>query len=315
MLRVIAVLDGRPGHEKQTRGIISNLKQSIDVEVTEIDTSKHKLIDRYKNYCLLLVPQRLQIQQKDIQADIAIGTGSRTHAILLLLRRRYNIPVYTCMTPPFVIRSCFTCCFVPEHDSTPRRSNIFYTLGAPNCSVDKQQHDPEQGLVLLGGIDTASHIWNDEQIADMVRMVIEKSANIHWTISSSPRTPDKTIVKIGQITKRHDNVEFFHYKDTPAGWIERQYEKCKTVWVTSDSISMLYEALSAGCNVNIFPMQWKRNSSKFKKNEDILLNKRRVRSYQEWLEGGYGTTYNEHLNEAQRCADQILRTCRPKSLP
>ncbi len=58
--------------------------------------------------------------------------------------------------------------------------------------------------------------------------------------------------------------------------MEEQYDKNKVVWVTADSISMIYEALTAGCRVGIFPMQWRKEKGKFKRNEDLLLEKKLV---------------------------------------
>ena len=48
---------------------------------------------------------------------------------------------------------------------------------------------------------------------------------------------------------------------------------------------MIYEALTAGCSVGIFPMRWLRENSKFKRNENLLLEKKLVKSFSSWEQG------------------------------
>lgn len=314
MLHVITVLDGRPGHEKQTQGIIAGLRRRVAVKLIRVDLRRHTFFDRCIANFQLLFPYTAPLRKEFMQADLIIGAGSKTHAVALAIKRKYSIPACTCMTPSPFLRGFFDCCFVPEHDCTPEGKNIFYTLGAPNCSIDKKRHDSRLGLILLGGIDSSSHYWESEKIVDMVKTVIDKDSNKSWTISSSPRTPQDTIDKINLITEDYDNVSFFHFKDTPGGWVEKQYDRCETVWVTSDSISMIFEALSAGCKVHIFPMEWKRQKNKFKRNEDILVEGGRVRSYVDWMSRCNDENCKIKLNEAQRCADHILKKWWPKSL-
>ena len=40
-------------------------------------------------------------------------------------------------------------------------------------------------------------------------------------------------------------------QDTPQGWIFEQMQLAEAVWVTEDSVSMIYEALTAGCRVGV----------------------------------------------------------------
>lgn len=115
-----------------------------------------------------------------------------------------------------------------------------------------------------------------------------------------------------QLPKKYGHSQFFDYKDTPTGWIEDQYDKNKVVWITADSISMIYEAITAGCCVGIFPMQWRSQKSKFKKNQDVLLAKRLVVPFHSMEEGHGIWDENRELNEAERCAERILQQWPPK---
>ncbi len=306
-LRVVALLDGRPGHEKQTKGIIQALQTYIAVEVTEIAVKPASPLAWLRQLILLFLPGKGWSHPQIDNADLLLGTGSHTHLPLLLFKKRYAIPVVTCMSPPFFIRWRFDLCFVPEHDRLAERHNIVHTTGAPNCSRNKGRHRADCGLILLGGVDLKSHTWESAKIAGMVRQIVQRETDQQWTISSSPRTPPETVKLMLEIAGDFTNVTFFNYKETQPGWIERQYDKNRVVWVTSDSISMIYEALTAGCKIGILPMLWRREDSKFKMNEELLLKKGLVISFTSWEQGNATWRENIELNEAHRCAERIIQ--------
>jgi mitochondrial fission protein ELM1 len=312
-LCVVSLLDGRPGHEKQTKGLLQALAAYVEVEVREIVIQPATPLDTLRQLVLLFLPGQGWSHPQLDDADLLLGTGSRTHLPLLLFKKRYGIPIVTCMSPPFFIRSRFDLCFVPEHDGLKEQHNIVHTTGAPNCSRDKGIHQDNRGLILLGGIDFKSHEWHSTKIVSMVRQIVQKTATIHWTISSSPRTPRDTVELMQEVAVDFVNVTFFDYQETQPGWIEKQYDTSSVVWVTADSISMIYEALTAGCKVGIIPLQWKKENCKFKKNEDLLLDKRLVVSFSSWEQGSATWCENIELNEAQRCAERILQIWWPKN--
>jgi len=314
ILRVFAVLDGRPGHEKQTMGIIEELGRYVNVEVTKISVTRSSVLEDIFNTLRLLLPGRGWSHPDLHNADLLIGTGSKTHLPLLLTQKGTEIPVVTCMSPAFYLRRFFDLCFVPVHDKIKAGNRIFHTLGAPNSSKNIGQHKKECGLILLGGIDLKSHKWESDEIVRKVKIITEKEPQRLWTISSSPRTPEETVSKIKELSDQFDNITFFDYRDTGSGWVEEQYNKNFVVWVTSDSISMVYEALTAGCKVGIIPMRWLRKDSKFKKNEDILLEKKLVITFSSWEQGNFTWGKSAELNEAQRCAEHIILRWWPKNL-
>jgi hypothetical protein len=311
-LRVIALLDGRPGHEKQTMGIIQALQERVPVQLTKINVSNFTLLDKVMQTCRLYLPGGGLSHPKLGKADLLIGTGSRTHLPMLLYKKRYNIPAITCMTPPKHLRSRFDLCFVPEHDGQKEDRNIFLTVGSPNCSLNKRQHQKTCGLILLGGVNPKSHQWDDFQVVEMIEKIVNTDSWKQWTISSSPRTPEKTVATIVQMKDKYNNIDFFKYTDTPPGWIEEQYGQNSVAWVTADSISMVYEAITAGCNVGILPVKWLRDDCKFKRNENVLFEKRLATSFVSWEGGNSLSDKHIELNEAQRCADRIIQIWRPK---
>lgn len=319
-LRVAVVLDGRPGHEKQTTGIIRAFQAmaAAEVEILPVPVAGIQPFSLLLRTLLLFLPGRDPVcptLPSPGRPDLLLGTGSRSHLPLLELKKRYRVPAFTCMNPSWHLRRRFDLCFVPAHDGVAEQGNVMLTSGAPNCSINRKRHRADCGLILLGGIDEKSHGWNSERICAMVKRIVETDSAISWTLSSSPRTPGETEQVLDRVAREAPNAAFFSYRETQPGWIEEQYDISAKAWVSADSISMMYEALTAGCQVGILPVEWRRNDSKFKKNEDLLVQRRLVVSFSSWASGNCSWREDINLNEAQRCAERILRQWFPDSLP
>ncbi len=306
-LRLIAFFDGRAGHEKQTRGIIQALRDLVAVEVREIQVKAVSPLAEFWQIARLFMPGRPWSEPPAAGAALLLGTGSRTHLPMLQLKKRCGLPAVTCMSPPRYLRHRFDLCFVPAHDGLKEQGNIVRTVGAPNCSKNKGLHQADRGLILLGGVDPRSHRWDAAAITGMVRQLVQAEPGRRWTVSSSPRTPEITVRQMQDLAIEFSGLDFFDFTKTGPGWIEEQYDENRMVWVTSDSISMIYEALTAGCQVGILPMQWRKANGKFKNNEDFLLSQGLVVPFSAWLQGN--ATWRDHieLNEARRCAERILQ--------
>ncbi len=311
-LRLIAFFDGRPGHEKQTRGILQALGQKIELQVVEQRITSKNLWADILDVCRLFLPDG---KAKRIlpEADLLIGTGSRTHIPMLQAKKLTGLPVVTCMTPIDFLRHRFNLIFAPEHDGISPCDNIILTTGPPNCARKSGTKISHRGLILIGGIDEKSHHWHTGDIVNYLLQIAKKEVEVHWAISSSPRTPLETVERLEMVSRESCNLQFFKFEDTGSGWIERQYDECAKVWVTADSMSMVYEALSAGCRVGLLPMRWKKKENKFRRSEEALLQKGMVISYEKWLEGREEWLQNAPLDEANRCAEEILKRWPVKS--
>jgi hypothetical protein len=200
------------------------------------------------------------------------------------------------------------------HDQTWEAENIFFTIGPPNMSLVSTSHDRQKGLILVGGEDPDSHVWDSELISAHIQEVLSRSEKMSWIISSSPRTPAQTEKILQDFDSTYENVQFYPFSQTEPGWVEAQYGLNKTVWVTGDSISMVYEALSAGCNVGILPVEWKRKNNKFHLSENYLIDQHRVSTLQQWVGGNAQWREKHPLNEADRCARELLKRWWPENL-
>jgi len=315
-LRVVSFWDGRPGHEKQTRGILAALGDLTAIEETPQKVRPLSKPGRVLQTLAYLAGAGARPAPKAAEtgADLIIGTGSATHVPMLLFKKAcLQARAVTCMTPDFPFRAQMDLCFVPRHDRPRPQRNIFETVGPPGNVRFAGEHDPRRGLILMGGLDPKSHYWDSDMLLARIKTVLQREPDCRWVISSSPRTPPETIAKLADFAAAA-GVQFFRSQETPAGWIEEQYRVSATVWVSADSVSMVYEALAAGCRVGVLPVRWRRQDNKFQKSLDFLETNHYVSVYEKWLADGYAAPPSVRLDEAGRCARELLRRWWPERL-
>lgn len=304
-MKVTVFLEGSPGHEKQSLSILEAMQEMTDLDVEKIHLKKMSPLKRIVSTLGYFNPAVDRCEFDVSESDVLLGTGSSTHIPLLSCKKKYNIPAVTCMAPDLLFRKHFDLCCIPRHDGVKEAPNILFTEGPPVFKCRGIGRDENAGLILLGGIDASSHAWNDDEIVSHVSDVISSSGNIKWNVSSSPRTPESTIEPIRKIAQTCKNVVFYHYKDTPSGWVEEQYALATYAWVTADSMSMIYEAITAGCCVGVLPVAWKKPNNKFQLSIERLIAHDFVTLYDK----DAGLTLQKNgliLNEAARCAREIL---------
>ena len=76
-------------------------------------------------------------------------------------------------------------------------------------------------------------------------------------------------------------------------------QKAEAVWVTEDSVSMIYEALSAGCKVGVIPMD-RLKADRIVKSVDTLLDQRIVSAQFNLNELTDAVTFEEASSVAQK---------------
>jgi hypothetical protein len=308
-LKLVCITDGRPGHEKQSLAVSTALDgmTPVSVEMLRVKALQgaERLVQGLKS--LLAAPRLGSI-------DLVIGTGTSTHMSMVGLKRRTAARLVTCMTPNFWLLPWFDLCLVPMHDRPPHRPKFFPTFGPPCLQPNTGRHHPAKGLILAGGVDPKSHRWSTATLLGQIEGILGRSPEMAWTIASSPRTPADTIEKLRELAQGDRRVEFFSADQTPRGWIESAYEAHALVWVTADSVSMIYEALTAGCRVGVLPVAWLHPQNKFQRGIDDLKTNGMVADYDQWRDAGELPKPSQPLDEAARCAKEILIRWWPERL-
>ncbi len=312
-LCITAFYDTRPGHVKQTRGLIHALKEFTPVQAAEVFLPDYNLSRIFHDWLGFLGGKLKNKKSDPAKPDLILGTGTHTHIPMLLHRRRHGGKVVTCMTPEWPLAKYMDLCFIPEHDTPKAADNIVTTVGPPNTAVNRDIHDPLQGLVVIGGIDSKTHHWHNEKMADQVRRILDIQPHISWTLSTSPRTPHTMVHILADLAKTGSNTRFIPFEQTGPGWIENRYAESNVVWVSADSVSMVYEALSAGCRVGILPVDWKKKGVRLARAIALLEKNNKIVSFASFMQDAVYPDHS-HLNEARRCAAKILERWWPDRL-
>ena len=349
-LAITAYFDTRPGHIKQTRGIIQALSDLTPVQLKEIVLPEYGIPQSIADWIKFAASffsspkknRKILGTHQDIIQDIIIGTGTHTHIPMLLQKQKSGGRIISCMMPERPLLKYIDLCFVPEHDDPPDRANIFITQGPPNTApgitsgikpnikpniksdiqdglkdglkIDRQNHDPQKGLIVIGGVDNKTHIWNNEKIIEQLKAVLRIQPHISWTISTSPRTPDNMLLLLESVARNFADISFMPFEKTGSGWIENEYAKSSIVWVSADSVSMVFEALSAGCRVGVLSVDWKKDNNKIARAVKLLEQQKKIISFENFINKPEYAPQCA-LNEASRCAVEILRRWWKNRLP
>ena len=158
---------------------------------------------------------------------------------------------------PSVPLNWFDACIIPRHDSPPYRSSVLVTDGVLNCVKAKSSQGATspsfaRGLILIGG-ESRHYTFNAESIVEQVLAIIGTSNHL-WTLTDSRRTPSGFIELLVSQIKEHgwqDKIDIHPHQQTPSSWLPEQYQRADDIWVTPDSVSMVYESLTTGSAVGL----------------------------------------------------------------
>lgn len=292
-LVVWAVRDGKAGHENQTRGLLQALARlhPLDVHWIDVPPRSRLLMD------LLL---RHFAPGRDLPDPVLlIGAGHGTHLPLLAARRARGGRTALLMKPTLPC-SWFDLCIVPEHDEA-RGDNVLVTRGALNSVSASGEKDPNAGLILVGG-PSRHHGWDETALLVQIQEILVRDSSTHWTLTTSRRTPASTLAHLNAL--RAPNLKVVPFEDTDRNWLPAQLARAPRVWVTEDSASMLYEALTAQAATGVLPVPAK-GESRIARGVAALARDGLVTGYRDWQQGKALAPPATPFNEAARVAEWI----------
>lgn len=296
-LRICVVTDGKPGHQNQSLGLAEAIQRTTptDISVFKLPAGKIRPLG------ILETPSP--------KPDLFIGAGHTTHAPLLQFARRTGSPCVVLMKPSLP-SPLFDLCLIPEHDlgHRPTPPNVFPTKGALNrVPPPDPGRSRESGLILIGG-PSGSHGWDGERIAECVAAIVKSRIDLPWKLTDSRRTPPGDLEKLSEWVTCHPHAE------TGPDWLPRELGAAREVWVTEDSVSMIYEALSSGASVGLLPVPRRQKSSRLSRGVDGLVTSGRLIRFEDWIPGDPLPKSQNPLREADRAASMVLQHLFPHRL-
>lgn len=244
------ITDGRLGHLNQLRGLAARLQSKTGVELHWFDLAATKFAFTGR--------EGLKRQFGSEQApDWILAAGNKTHIPLLWCKWVMGGKAMVLMRPSLPLRLFDAVC-MPFHDSPPKRRTVLGTYGVINHIVpqDGQRHQG-RGLILIGGVNTHFR-WNNETILGQVKRIASAMPECEWVVSDSPRTPVGLLNEVAGLGL--ENLSVLPYSDTGKGWLPKILAEVSQVWVSCDSVSMVYESVSSGAPTGLLELEPSRES-------------------------------------------------------
>jgi len=292
-LCIWTISDDKPGHVNQSQGLtqsLLNYRQGV--------VFNKPILKRRQALAMLLFRRCPMLEKDSHKPDLIIGTGHGTHLSLLAYRRCYGGHAVVLMSPSLPT-SWFDLCLIPRHDKPAQGPHIIETLGPLNRVEASDRHQKNEGLILLGG--PSKHVsWDSDKVLDQIDVLLSEKT-VYWTIASSRRTPADFMATL---KRRYPDLAVVLPDDVSHEWLPQKMAQVGQIWVTEDSMSMLFEAISSGAKTGVIPMQNAR-LSRIGREVDRLINEGYLQKSP--LETGYVVTHPAPLNESDRCAQLVLK--------
>ena len=290
MKRILIISDGKPGHLNQSLGLAEALQRQCDsVQIETLDAMKPL------QAMLGLITGRVG----GVEADLLIAAGHRTHLSLLALKRATGAPAVLMMTPSLP-RQLFDLCLIPRHDQPTAAANLIETDGALNRMQAAGEKDG-QGMILIGG-PSKHHGWDSAQMLDQLTQICTGKAQ--WLLTTSRRTPSDFLPALRAM--KLDGLDIVPFEETGPGWLTAHLPRAARCWVSEDSVSMIYEALTAGSAVGLLSVP-ATGQSRITKGVRLLVADNKVTPFQDWSPGTALGLPATEFNEAERCARLVLQ--------
>ena len=302
---IYIISDEKKGHLSQTRGLAGELLVRAMQKAPNATHAIHEVSIVGKSWLA-----KYFYKGKDLnlpRPDLILCAGHSTHLAARSLAKHYHCTLIVCMKPSLPLRM-FNLCVIPRHDipeGKPVPENVFLTNGAINNIKPEPTADKKDTLILIGG-PSKEFKWDAETVLNQLSTIVRHSTN-NIVLTTSRRTP-KDFVQ--DVTAACPSVRVEPVEQTGPTWVADHLATAREVWVTQDSVSMVYEALSSGAPVGVIEMQRqdakKDKISRVARGLGMLVQDGFVSTFTTWATEHKLPEGCKVLNEAGRTADYIL---------
>lgn len=289
------VIDEKPGHRNQVVGLTEALERVLTLKCHDISVPTHR------EALSFLLPSAIRTVAELPSPSLLIGAGHSTHLPLLLLRRTFGGRAIVMMKPTLPMSAFDLNIISSVHRLRRVPKNVLLTTGPVNRVRRSSSLSDREGLILIGGLSDQFY-WSDEAILRQVTRVLQAGDGVRWTITTSRRTPPSFSEAWRSAGLPGELVPF---ELTAPDWILQKMQRAGRIWVTCDSMSMVYEALTSGAGVGLIELPERRRSHAYKSAQQLIQDDL-VTSWAAWIGGQPLRPPPTPLCEADRCATEVI---------
>jgi uncharacterized protein len=243
-------IDGKAGHDRQSLALAQSIKNRTKCRIFDIN------VQSQRNPILNIIFKNYMLPKGITKPDIAIGAGHKTHLHLLAVKRCFKAKIIVIMKPSLPLHF-FDLCIISRHDCVKSRPNIFITqtsLVSFNSNIKKREN---VGLFMIGG-PSKHYYWDTKYVLQQIQNISKKFKLKEFLLTTSRRTPLSFVSEFNNLEL--NNLQIFDYSKIEDGWLDKNINRVKNIWVTNDSYSMLIEAIASGAHTNIIDLAIKKDS-------------------------------------------------------
>ncbi len=258
MSKAVIISDGKKGHLNQSIAFCKYMDLTYDIVEVRFKNrflkSLSYLFDRVGIYTTFLF-ESSKINYTSYK--LIVCAGSSTYYVAKVISKKLNLNSVSMMLPSGY-KYDFDVIFAQTHDNPPKQSNIIeipanFAFVEPN----KIYSPKKQSIGIVIGGNNSYLEMNKDKLKEQLDFIKKQFKDFEIAITSSPRTP-KEIEEF--IKSYHFDYEVI-YSLNPINPIPDFLENCKTVFITSDSTSMISESISFGeANIVILPLMSKKEN-------------------------------------------------------
>ena len=228
--------EGKPGHMKQTLGLVQGLRALTPLLVHEITVGAENNTPLAQQIAAYAAP------------DLLIGAGHATHVPMLWCRIRFGGKTVVLLKPTLPV-SWFDMVLLPLHDRCYGFGNVVRTEISLCPIVSGLEKDQNFGVILIGG-ESRHYALNEAQVSRDIKNIVREKKQIRWEIFDSRRTPTDFLDRL----RLEDHVKLRHRASIPQDYLSNALARASAGWVTGDSISMVHEAIGNRLSVGVIEM-------------------------------------------------------------
>lgn len=217
--------------------------------------------------------------------DVAIGCGRKSIAALRYIKRRSGGRTFTCFIQnPKIDTGAFDLVAIPGHDSR-RGPNVVVTQAATNrLGPERMRREKDRWAavfepirqprvaVLIGG-KSRTHDLTPANVDDLIARLGDLARDHGLMVTLSRRTPPEAASRLRAAL----GDRCYIWDDTGENPFFGMLAWADFAIVTSDSVSMISEAATAGPAVYIYPIEG--GSERFDRFHDSLIAKGMIRKF------------------------------------
>ena len=294
-LTLWVVGDGKPGHENQSLGLADAIARLTPCAIHPISIA---------GVCgpIARTHKALRASTSLPSPDIIISAGHATHLPLVWLTRKHQARSILLMRPSLPM-GWFDLCIAPEHDfpNGHQSQQLILTRGALNRVSPSNLMERSTQMILIGG-PSKIHGWDSEAL---LLALEEITTTGQWQLTDSRRTPAGLL---DEIRERLPQIKIFPHQETVPTWLPESLAAAADVWVTEDSVSMIYEALSSGAHVGLLAVPRLKSDTRVLQGLENIIASGFITRFAEWQTSHHLAAPPETLREADRCAALIIQT-------